>query len=62
MTRSCTTPVCGQGELEAGYKITCAARDGKIYCVRNGEVSQTIIQLEAPAVGLVGVVGVVCVV
>jgi len=42
-----------QGELDAGYKITVAARDGKVYTVRNGEVSQTIIQLEAPAVGLV---------
>eukprot|EP00798_Chlamydomonas_sp_ICE-L_P006017 gene6017-5322_t len=42
-----------QGELEVGYTITVAARDGKVYTIRNGEVSQTIIQLEAAAVGLI---------
>lgn len=44
-----------QGELEVGYRITAAGRDGKLYTIRNGEVQQTIIQLESPPVGLVKV-------
>ena len=47
-----TSPHLPQGEFEVGYRITVAARDGKLYVVRNGEVSQNIIQLESPAVGL----------
>lgn len=42
-----------QGELDVGYRITVAGRDGKLYSIRNGELQQTIIQLESPAVGLV---------
>ncbi|GLC45690.1 Bardet-Biedl syndrome 1 protein [Pleodorina starrii] len=42
-----------QGELDVGYRITVAGRDGKLYHVRNGELTQTIIQLEAQPVGLV---------
>ncbi|GAX73330.1 hypothetical protein CEUSTIGMA_g784.t1 [Chlamydomonas eustigma] len=40
------------GEYEVAYKISVAARDGKMYIIRNGDVSQSIIQLESPAVGL----------
>lgn len=36
-----------------GYRITVAGRDGKLYHIRNGELTQTIIQLEAQPVGLV---------
>ncbi len=43
-----------QGELDVGYRITVAGRDGKLYHIRNGELTQTIIQLEAQPVGLVG--------
>lgn len=42
-----------QGELEVGYRITVAGRDGKLYTIRNAKVEQTIIQLESPPVGLV---------
>ncbi|GFR47769.1 hypothetical protein Agub_g9536 [Astrephomene gubernaculifera] len=42
-----------QGELDVGYRITVAGRDGKLYHIRNGELTQTIIQLEAQPVGLV---------
>ncbi|KAG2451137.1 hypothetical protein HYH02_004404 [Chlamydomonas schloesseri] len=42
-----------QGELDVGYRITVAGRDGKLYHIKNGELSQTIIQLEAQPVGLV---------
>ncbi|KAJ9510374.1 hypothetical protein QJQ45_015847 [Haematococcus lacustris] len=45
--------LCVAGELEVDYRIAMAGRDGKLYLVRNGELQQTIIQLEAPAVGLV---------
>ncbi|GFR47660.1 hypothetical protein Agub_g9403 [Astrephomene gubernaculifera] len=42
-----------QGELDVEYRITVAGRDGKLYHIRNGELTQTIIQLEAQPVGLV---------
>ncbi|PNH05290.1 Bardet-Biedl syndrome 1 protein [Tetrabaena socialis] len=45
-----------QGELDVAYRITVAGRDGKLYNIRNGELSQTIIQLEAQPVGLVRLV------
>ncbi|KAG2484587.1 hypothetical protein HYH03_016628 [Edaphochlamys debaryana] len=45
-----------QGELDVGYRITVAGRDGKLYHIRNGELQQTIIQLEAQPVGLVRLV------
>lgn len=50
-------PVHLQGELDVGYRITVAGRDGKLYHIRNGELSQTIIQLEAQPVGLVRACG-----
>lgn len=42
-----------QGELDVGYRITVAGRDGKLYHIKNGELTQVIIQLEAHPVGLV---------
>lgn len=47
-------PRFAQGELDVRYNITVAGRDGKLYHIRNGELTQTIIQLEAQPVGLVG--------
>jgi Bardet-Biedl syndrome 1 protein len=35
------------------YSITVAARDGKIYTVKNGELMESVIQLESQPVGLV---------
>jgi hypothetical protein len=35
------------------YSITVAARDGKIYTIKNGELMDSVIQLESQPVGLV---------
>jgi hypothetical protein len=41
------------GTLNAGYRVTAAARDGKLYTIKAGALSSSVIQLDAQAVGVV---------
>lgn len=41
------------GLLQAESRITVAARDGRLYTIRNGKLSSAVVQLEALPVGLV---------
>eukprot|EP00879_Flechtneria_rotunda_P025766 GHRR01027411.1.p1 GENE.GHRR01027411.1~~GHRR01027411.1.p1 ORF type:complete len:329 (+),score=99.63 GHRR01027411.1:210-1196(+) len=41
------------GELDVGYRVTVAARDGRLYNIKNGNLSNSVIQLEAQPVGVV---------
>lgn len=45
------------GELDVGYRITIAARDGRLYNIKSGSISRTIIQLDSQPVGLVSAIG-----
>jgi len=40
------------GLLDVDYRVVVAARNGHVYTVKNGEVSSTVIELEAQPVGL----------
>jgi hypothetical protein len=41
------------GGLDAGYRVTVAARDGWLYSIKAGALTKTVIQLESQPVGLV---------
>lgn len=41
------------GEVDAGYRVTVAARDGRLYNIKSGSCSRTVIQLDAQPVGVV---------
>ena len=41
------------GSLNEGYRVSVAARDGRVYNIKNGMLGKEVIQLEAPAVGVV---------
>jgi Bardet-Biedl syndrome 1 protein len=41
------------GSLNEGYRVSVAARDGRVYNIKNGVLAKEVIQLEAPAVGVV---------
>lgn len=41
------------GELDVGYRITVAARDGRLYNIKSGSVSRSVIQLDSQPVGVV---------
>jgi hypothetical protein len=42
------------GGLDAGYRVTVAARDGWLYSVKGGVLAKTVIQLDSQPVTLVG--------
>lgn len=42
------------GGLDAGYRVTVAARDGWLYSIKAGALTRTVIQLDSQPVGLVG--------
>lgn len=42
------------GELDIGYRITVAARDGRLYSIKGGALSRNVIQLDSQPVGVVG--------
>jgi hypothetical protein len=42
------------GGLDAGYRVTVAARDGWLYGIKAGALTRTVIQLDSQPVGLVG--------
>jgi Bardet-Biedl syndrome 1 protein len=42
-----------QGQLDVDYKIYVACRDGKIYVIRNGDVTDQIFSIESKPIGLV---------
>jgi hypothetical protein len=41
------------GELDEGYRITVAARDGRLYNIKSGALSRSVIQLDSQPVGVV---------
>jgi hypothetical protein len=41
------------GGLDAGYRVTVAARDGWLYSIKAGALTKTVIQLDSQPVGLV---------
>lgn len=41
------------GELDVGYRITVAARDGRLYNIKSGSLSKSVIQLDSQPVGVV---------
>eukprot|EP00878_Enallax_costatus_P007416 GHUV01007766.1.p1 GENE.GHUV01007766.1~~GHUV01007766.1.p1 ORF type:complete len:464 (+),score=128.94 GHUV01007766.1:2271-3662(+) len=45
--------VATTGELDVGYRITVAARDGRLYNIKSGSVSRSVIQLDSQPVGVV---------
>lgn len=43
------------GGFDVGYRVTVAARDGRLYNIRAGSLSKSVTQLNAQPVGLVRV-------
>eukprot|EP00775_Hariotina_reticulata_P003765 gene3765-4024_t len=41
------------GEADVGYRVTVAARDGRLYSIKTGTLSRTVIQLDSQPVGIV---------
>ncbi|KAF6257953.1 bardet-biedl syndrome 1 protein [Scenedesmus sp. NREL 46B-D3] len=41
------------GELDEGYRFTVAARDGRLYNIKSGTLSRSVIQLDSQPVGVV---------
>lgn len=41
------------GDLAGGCHISAAARDARVYSIKRGAISRSVIQLDAQAVGLV---------
>lgn len=41
------------GGLDGGYRVTVAARDGWLHCIKGGTLSKTVIQLDSQPVALV---------
>lgn len=48
------------GELDEGYRITVAARDGRLYNIKSGALSRSVIQLDSQPVGVVSSWGARC--
>mmetsp|Transcript_47681 Transcript_47681/g.152835 ORF Transcript_47681/g.152835 Transcript_47681/m.152835 type:complete len:596 (+) Transcript_47681:319-2106(+) len=51
--RSVPTMLAVTGLMDVEYRICVAGRDGNIYTIKNGEVTGTVVELEAQPVGLV---------
>lgn len=45
--------VAALGLMDVDYRILIASREGKIFLIKNGDVSSKVIEVEAPPVGLV---------
>ena len=41
------------GQFDVDYKLFVACRDGKIYVIRNGEVTEQVFSIESKPVGLI---------